>query len=493
MHSRSIKTLTLAAGSGSKAIVQILIIALLSRMLTKPDYATFRQTLLVYTMIGPILALGLPSGILYFFPKHPNRTRNILTENFLLLSGIGFVFALVLLLGGADLVASLFNNPELSTTLRWFAFYPVFTLPVLLYQPTMVASNRVIWVAIYTAVSQLIRAFVVLLPLFLFAKTPLLAIQMFVLFSALSWIPSLMLMFSVADKGTYQPSKSSVGSQLKYCVPLGLSSFINTINISMDKTVVASMFAKEAFAEFVNGAMEVPFINFVTGSAASILVPEISQLYREEKYDEAVDLFRRSGVKCGSILIPIAGILFLLAPQLMHALYGPGYSSSATIFRIYLILLPFRSVSYGVLFQGSGRSDLVLTRACINLFLNLFLTVLLASWFGPIGAAFGTVASILGFVFPYCIITSAYLFKVSPFRIVPIKELTTLVVITICSAGSAWAFGSFLGQGWVRLIAVVAIYFALSAIALKRYGYLDKLLAPIAKLTNSFTNTKTKR
>ena len=483
MSSRSVKTATLAFGRGSQAIVQILIIACLSRWLSKPDYATFRQTLLVYTMVAPILALGLPAGVLYFFPKQPTRTRNLLTESFSLLTGIGLLFSVFLLVGGADLIAGLFNNPDLSNALRWFAFYPLFTIPIALFQPVMVASDRVLWVAIHTIASQLIRALVVLMPILLIAQTPLLAIQMYMIFSAMLWLPSIALMFFCADQGDFQPTKVSILEQCRYSFPLGLSSFIGTINMGMDKTVVASMFEKDIFAEFVNGAMEVPFIRFVTGSAAAVLVPEVSRLHGTGEYEKAMALFRRSAVKCGSILIPLAGLLFLTAPQIMTTIYGPEYERSALVFRIYLAILPLRSINYGVLFQSAGRSDLVLTRAILNLLFNTCLTIWLASILGTVGAAVGTLLSLYLFVFPYCIFTCGSLFKTHFWNVLPVSDFLTLLGISLGSLAAAMLAQVFfeprLGSNFVTCISSSAVYMLICGVFLTRTHYIHNLISPL--------------
>ena len=89
------------------------IAAVLSRVFDKVDYATYRQTLLVYQFVGPLLGLGLPAALFYFLPGEASRLRAVLLENLILLGALGGAFSLFLVLGGNRLIASQFSTPEL--------------------------------------------------------------------------------------------------------------------------------------------------------------------------------------------------------------------------------------------------------------------------------------------------------------------------------------------------------------------------------------------
>ena len=61
-RSRTFKALIFASSNAATAVVTLVIAAVLSRVFDKVDYATYRQTLLVYQFSGPLLALGLPAA-----------------------------------------------------------------------------------------------------------------------------------------------------------------------------------------------------------------------------------------------------------------------------------------------------------------------------------------------------------------------------------------------------------------------------------------------
>jgi O-antigen/teichoic acid export membrane protein len=85
--SRTSKVLILSSGEALTALVGIVSAAVLTRVFSKDDYASYRQTLLAFTFAVPFVTLGLPRALYYFLPGEEKRTRGILVENLLWLFG----------------------------------------------------------------------------------------------------------------------------------------------------------------------------------------------------------------------------------------------------------------------------------------------------------------------------------------------------------------------------------------------------------------------
>ena len=188
----------------------------------------------------------------------------------------------------------------------------------------------------------------------------------------------------------------------------------------------------------------------ITGSAAAVILPDLVRLYSDGRLSSAIDLFHRSALKCGAILIPIAGLFFLLAPEIMRAIYGPEYIESALYFRIFLVLLPLRVVTFGVLFQAAGRNDIVLVRVLIGLPITGAVCWLGVRLYGPVGAAWGAVLSEALYTYPFCMFTCARLFHTGAGNILPLRGLFRILAPTL---GVYVAFGivrQFLSTGsWI--------------------------------------------
>lgn len=451
--SRTFKAGVIAFSKGSGALAGLAIAAVLARRLTKVDYATYQQTLLVYGFAAPLLGLGLPGALLYFMPRSPERERSLVTEALLLLSAIGLVFSCFLYIGGADFVAARFSNPALSETLSWFALYPLFALPMTALGPCLVATNHVERAAAFTVIASMLRMALVILPILLIGPDPLYAIQATVVVSALVFVPGVLLMQLAAESGTRKPSLGGAWEQLIYAFPLGISSILGMLTVRMDKILVGVFVPPEEFATYVNGAMEVPLIGIITGSVAVIILPDLVRLYGAGDIKECQSLWVRGGVKAALIMWPVAVFLFIAAPELMALIYSVTYLDSAEPFRIYVCALPFRVVMYGAVLQAAGMSRVILTRTALTLLLNLVLSALLIKAMGANGAAWGTLLSSVCFAVPYNLAIISKIFRVKFRHVFPFGKLMTILIASFVGNLPALAvlklfdFTSFTGLG----------------------------------------------
>ncbi|MCB5295053.1 MAG: oligosaccharide flippase family protein, partial [Candidatus Cloacimonetes bacterium] len=133
--------------------------------------------------------------------------------------------------------------------------------------------------------------------------------------------------------------------------------------------------------------MELPLIGILINSVNSILLPNLSGR------DPAglTTLYRASVRKNAIIVFPLATVFFLFATEFMIFVYGTVYASAALYFRIYLLILPLRVATYGIVFQAMGKTRLVMIDSIIMLLLNAILNYFFIRLYGMKGAALATV------------------------------------------------------------------------------------------------------
>lgn len=457
--SRSLKALILAAGNAATALVGLLIAAALSRQFEKSDYATYRQTLLVFEFAAPLLTLGLPAALFYFLPDAKTRARAILLENLLLLGAMGLAFSVFLALGGNLLVARHFSNPDLEKSLLVFSLYPVLFLPASAASACLVVQNKIKWLTIHTIGTRLGRLVLVLGAVWLWPDRPVVAVGAMAVSGLLVLGSALTLMFrAVPPSGEVKPALPGLRAQLQYAVPLGLATMLETLALGIDKVLVSLLCDREQFAVFVNGSMEIPFIRMITAAGMAVILPEIVSLYKEGRRGEVLDLWTRGARKIAVLLLPIGGLLFALAPEMMVVLYSDGYLDSARPFRIYLLLLPARIIFFGVIFQAAGRPDLILKRAVGTLVLNTIISYPLVKYFGFEGAAWGTVIVFWIYVIPYCVLYCSRLLEVSWLRLLPYRHIGLILLAIVISV-----LATSLLRAWVAPDALFLMVVMLSA------------------------------
>jgi O-antigen/teichoic acid export membrane protein len=91
-----------------------------------------------------------------------------------------------------------------------------------------------------------------------------------------------------------------------------------------------------------------------------------------------------------------------------------------------------------MLFQGAGKTHLVLLRAIITLFLNTVLTYFLVRKFGMSGAAWGTVAVVWFFVVPYCVIQCSKFVEAGWNVLLPYRYIFAVGTLSGAAALGAW-------------------------------------------------------
>lgn len=482
MASRAFKAGLLASGQLLTTMAGLVIGMVLSRVLSQLDYATYRQTLLAYGFLAPLLMLGLPKVLFVFIPQAPEAARRQLVTNLLLLTSLGALFGLALLLGGADLLATRFDNPQLRDTLPLLSPYAVFMFPTMALAGCLMAHDKPAWVAIFNVSS---RAFTLMLVVVtcLIWPTPDAAIIATVVGSAVVAGPAIALMLKVTAGTTGgRPRWVELLAQVKFSAPLGVGAALGTLTLSIDKLIVSSMVQPEEFAIYVNGAFELPIAMVIASAVGAVLLPELAGMVERGEQREAHAVWRRSASKTAGVIFPTVVGIFLMAPEFITILYGERYTASAGPFRLYLLLLPARVVAFSPMFMAMRKNHLIFFWTAVAVVLNLGLSVAGVHQFGHEGAALATVVVFYGWIIPYNLrfITRHY---GVPFReVLPWTVLGRIAGVSLI--GGLILVPNLFIDGWApwtRALVFAPPYVLITGWALLRAGLLDRRLLDALK------------
>jgi O-antigen/teichoic acid export membrane protein len=375
------------------AFVSLAAAAVLTRVLSVRDYATYRQTLLAYSFAAPLLTLGLPTALYYFLPGEEKRRRGVLFDNLAALTLMGFVFGAFLLLGGNRLLAWRFKNPALIAPLRWMAVYAIFTLPAGAIGACLTVQNRVTQLSIFNVISRAMTLGTIIIAALLWPD-PLVAIKTNVICAGLVLVFALWMMVLAVPRDQATVSVHGMFAMAKYAIPLGLASMLGTLTLQLGQVIVSFMGSPEEFAVYANGAIEIPLIGIITGSIAAVILVDMRKAAAEGNPHEALRLFRTAASKSAAILLPAMSFLWFFASDCIMLLYSEKYAGSVTPFRLYLLIMPARIVFFGSALMALGWTRLVLVRSVGDLALNVVLSIILVRMVGMMGAAIATVLMI---------------------------------------------------------------------------------------------------
>ena len=439
--SRIQKTAFLSGSQVVTTLSTLVIAAVLSRVLeSKADYGTYQQTLLVYTFLAPLLALGLPAASFYFIPKNEGNQRVICFNALIAIIFISLIFSVLCLTLGRAYIPKVFGNPDLANTIPWLAIYGPATLILVYVTSSLVALDRAKLSAIFSVIFRILLAASVALTAISLTKLDfIIGLQScVVLCGALIGIGLIWRLTRNSQKTRNLISFSNINIQLKYAVPLGLGAMLEGMALAIDRLMVSLLLDPEDYAVFSNGAMEVPLIAAITVAAGAVMLPEIVRAFGKGNAREALNLWQLMVRRVTFILLPAGFLFFLVSQELMVILYSEKFKDSVGPFRIYMLMLPARVAYFGMLFQGAGKTKLVLFRAIITLFLNTVITYFLVLRFGMDGAAWGTVAVVWLFVVPYCILCCAKISDTKWNHLLPYRYIFSIGILSALVALLSW-------------------------------------------------------
>jgi len=455
----------LISGADSfRFLIKTVIGIVLARLLSPGDYGSYRQLFLIYTSFSALLLLGIPQSLLYFLPKAGNEQeqRKIIARTVNLISVLGIIFAAALMLLRGS-IAVLLNNPELKNLLVIYAVYPIMLFVTQLYSSIMLGLGKVANAARFTIFAIFCDA-VVVLGVAWFSRDLVWITSAVVVSAMLQWLYvqiELRKFLSVIEF-----DYSGLKMQMRYCLPLGLSSIIGVLTIQLDKFVISGYFSPEQFAIFSVGAMELPFIGILTNSVNAVLLPALSKAVgsgeakrSSEQTSEALLIYRASIRKNALIIFPLSIFCFLYARQIITFLYSEQYMASAFYFRIYLFSVIVRFASYGIIFQAFNRTKVILYNSILVLVANLALNLILVRRMGMAGPALATVCITYISIAAYLLFMK-YNLGLSLKAIFPVLQLWKTIIAGFGAGLLLWLLPSWTSNLVLALSSGAVLFFA---------------------------------
>ncbi len=443
-----------------------------ARLLSKHDYATMRQTMLAYSFVAPLLMLGLPDALYYFLPREQNRKRGVLIDCLVLICIMALVFSIFLVAGGYKLLALRFNNPDLAQTLKWMIPYPLYVMPAGVLGAVLLTQNKTFLLAKYNVISSLLLTVLTITGVVI-TRTytgPLLA-QIY--FPALLLPVVLWLSFRNVPGKISRPDIKNMKEMVKYAVPLGLAGMLGTLMLETNKVIVSAMCSPEEFANYVNGAIEIPFVGIITISISAVILVDMTQYVHQGERMMALELFKKAAIKSAAILFPVMIFLLVTGKSFIVTLYSEKYLESIVPFYIYLFILPIRIVIYGSALMALGQSKVILIRSVFDLIVNITLSIILVHFIGYLGAAIATVLTLYFWTTPYNLLKIGKGFQVSPLKTLPFKKLAHILFLSLIPVPLAMLNLLLSGNAYLfKLLLSALVYFPLTGVLLLKFRFL---------------------
>lgn len=436
--------------------------AILSRVFSVEEYGTYRQVLYVYSTLLTVFTLGLPRAYSFFLPRIPKQQGHDAVKriNIIFLT-LGFLFS-CLLFFGADAIGSILKNNELPTCLRYFALTPMFLLPVMGIESIMATYKLSSYVTIYIILSRVFTLIFVVAPVFLFSSGPNGAVIGFTIASALCCAVGLYLERKPFKGLCLEKSKLSIKSVLKYSFPLLIASLWGIIINSAPQFFISRWYGTEAFAEFANGFIELPFAGMIIGAVATVLLPEISRLSTDKNnIHKVLDLWRSSFEKSAKLIYPLAIFACVFASPIIEVLYGNKYSNAAIYFHIILVINLIRVVPYAPIMMGLDMGKQYANSSSITAIMVVIMDLI---WVTMSNNPYGIAVIQCFGVLLQVIILFTYISKATNtpiLQLVPYKFCLKIIIISLIPSFLSLWIGTYFEIAIIKLI-IGALIFAIT-------------------------------
>lgn len=460
MKSLSDKAGILIALNGFKYAVGFIVPAILVRLLTKEDYGTYQQLLLLGTAAVGIMTLGIPSSIYYFYEAtNPGRRQALVIQTLgaLLVSGTLTAIAVFIF---RDNFGDIWNSSTIPDLLPTYCFYLVFFIASEHLIHFLISQDRYVTGVKVQGGETIVRAAILVFPVLMGAGLEGLVISIaayafarFVVYTFLLRSELLPLNRSLADNWFLK-------EQVAYSFPLAFSSLVGLIGRLLDRLLISLNFSASQFAVYAVGALEIPLDVIFQNSVANVLRASLPSLVREGRYSEVVRVWRASVRKLALVVIPAFFFLMGFAEDFIVTLYTTNYSDSVDVFRIYLLLVPLHMFVLSLLPQVFGKTKVSLQITFVAVGTNVIMSLVLLKTIGYYGPAIATVLSsylAAGLFFAI----ACRLLCCSVKDLLPAVEIVKMTIVTGITTGLSLLILSGLDSPFLRLMVGFPIYCAI--------------------------------
>ena len=402
---------TLAAGSSVAlagrvtgrmlyAVMQVI----LARLLGAETFGIYGIGWTVLLIIGTIAPMGLPNGVIRFgsryWKKNNAALKNMFVQSLGLTLSSSLLIGSVLFLCAPWLAQQVFQKPDLTAVLRWFALAVPLVAGLRVAAAVTRISQRMKFSVYAEDLSQPAANLILVLFFYLLGWRLLGAVAAAVfsfgisLCLALHYIRNLFPEVFVKREKIY----ASARELFTFSLPTAFIGLFAVLMIRVDRLCIG-VFSPAREVGIYHAASQLAVLFFIVLAALSgIFSPMIADLYHKGEMKRLEELFRVS-TKWGIYLTMPVFLMICFAPhEMMTVIFGHEYVNGAWPLFILAIgmLINVGAGAVSPLLIMTGHQKRWLVIYSLMLTVNIILNWLLIPRLGMIGAALATAASMSG-------------------------------------------------------------------------------------------------
>jgi O-antigen/teichoic acid export membrane protein len=324
--------LSLTAGRAVGFAAAFAIPVVLARTLTQEEFGVYKYLFLVATTLG-CLQLGMAESLYYFVPRARDSAGRHVANALTTLLAIGIAIVAVAFMTPAVVPAA--TDGVLARYLPWIAIYLAGTLLAAPLEIVMVSRLQYRAAAVTYAVSDLVRAALLIAP-GLMLRDALAVLAGAVVFAVLRSAGALLYLARAFGRGL-RIDRGLWRSQWAYALPFSVAVIIETAQFNLHQYIVWARFDPATFAIYAAGCLQVPIVDLFAMSVANVLMVRMGE--RAGHTAPPLDLWHGAVTRLAFVLVPLTAALMVTAPDLIAFVFTPAYLGAVPVFRVSILLI----------------------------------------------------------------------------------------------------------------------------------------------------------
>jgi len=427
-------------------IVSLALPLLLVRKLSQAEFGSYKQAFLVIGTAVAILPLGFCTSAFYFLPREDNpKTKNQIIFNIVLFNLVVGLLAFLVLWISSGLFSRLFHDSKLEGFEALIGSVILFWLFSSFLETIAVANQEARVSTVFILGAQLSKALLLLGAAIFFGTVSSLIIA--ALIHAIIQTVVLLWYLQIRFKGFwFSFSWPVLRSQISYVLPYSITALLFTAQTDLHNYFVANRYNAATFAIYSVGCMQLPMIGILSESLASVMIPRLSILQKENNRREIVRLMTQVMRKLAFVHFALYAFLMVSGKEFIRWLFTDAYVGSWPIFAVNLTWIPFYVIMLDPIVRAYAEQRYFL----LKLRLTLFAILVPGLWFavakfGPIGAIAVVVSTNL---IEHLLVTvrSAKIIGFERRDIHLLRDVSKLAVAAVVAAFGALTIKPFVGS-----------------------------------------------
>jgi len=418
----------LTISKGIRSVAMMIIIMVMTRTISLELYGTYRQLIILSTIILAIAPLGIPISVSYYYKNIDINRRSTLISNTVVICFICGLTSSMLFIMFKTQIANSLNIKDINHYLLGFSLYTFILVTSSFIENLFISAE---FAKKFSICNSIYYVFFLIILIAVIYKVNNLSTIILVMsgMEALRFIILLILIINKLEI-KFSIDINFIREQFYYCVPLGLVGIMQVLNTQLDKLIVSGYFTPTEFAIYSTGSMQIPIISLVTISLATTALPHMSKEYNTNNDINKVLMIWGKITLTGAVIIfPVFFILAFFNKGYIGFLFSEKYFSSIPVFLIHLLRLPLSCTVFGNMLIIMRKQKVIVYNMLISMAMNVICTIVLIPIMGMTGATLSGVIMHITIIFLQLYQISKYT-NLKIRKLMPYKQLLKIFTVS---------------------------------------------------------------